>query len=200
MAARGPRVQFPPTERGYDFGEVASALQKSIRRGSEDEALYWAAELDRSGYSDYCWRRLLVICSEDVGLAEPHLPATIRALYDNYVEFKRKEKEGGKSSWRMFLVHAVLLLARAKKSRIVDHAKMVQWDNLEVRDIPDVALDKHTLAGKRKGRGWEHFFSEGNLLADPETGELTEDGAIPDPYREKARELRERQVTRVVKR
>jgi hypothetical protein len=54
------------------------------------------------------------------------------------------------------------------------------------RDIPDVALDKHTLAGKHMGRGMEHFYTQAALLADPETGELSTEGAFPDPYRAKA--------------
>jgi replication-associated recombination protein RarA len=29
----------------YDFWEVLSAMQKSIRRGLEDEALFWGTEL-----------------------------------------------------------------------------------------------------------------------------------------------------------
>ena len=33
------------TEGGYVLGEVISALQKEIRRGNEQEAMYWALEL-----------------------------------------------------------------------------------------------------------------------------------------------------------
>jgi hypothetical protein len=36
------------------------------------------------------------------------------------------------------------------------------------------------------GRGHQHFVDEGSLLADPETGELTAEGSIPDPYRGEA--------------
>jgi hypothetical protein len=34
------------------------------------------------------------------------------------------------------------------------------------RSIPDFAPDKHTAAGKRLGRGAEHFFDEGIKLAN----------------------------------
>ena len=171
------------TQRGYAFAEVASALQKSIRRGLEEDALYWAAELDRSGYGQYVWKRLNMITSEDVGLAEPHLPATIRALYDTWTETRKKKDE--RAPERMFMVHAVLLLVRAKKSRICDHAKMWAFsDHIEYREIPDVALDKHTLRGKRMGRGFEHFFTEGQHLEN-----TPED--LPDEYYDRARALRE---------
>lgn len=171
------------TQRGYAFAEVASALQKSIRRGLEEDALYWAAELDRSGYSAYVWKRLNMITSEDVGLAEPNMPANIRALYETWEMTKKKKDE--RNPERMYLVHAVLLLVRAKKSRICDHAKMWAYsDHIEYREIPDVALDKHTLRGKRMGRGFEHFFTEGQHL------ENTPDD-LPDNYYERARALRE---------
>jgi replication-associated recombination protein RarA len=38
------------TKKGYDFFEVASALQKCIRRGMGEEAMYWAVELFNSNY------------------------------------------------------------------------------------------------------------------------------------------------------
>jgi replication-associated recombination protein RarA len=170
------------TQRGYSFAEVASALQKTIRRGEEEDALYWAAELDRSGYAQYVWKRLLMITSEDVGLAEPTLPANIRALYDTWTETRKRKDE--RHPERMFLVHAVLLLVRARKSRICDHAKMWAYsDHIEWRDIPDVALDKHTLRGKRMGRGFEHFFTEGQHLEN--------EADFPDEYYDRARALRE---------
>ena len=83
--------KIPPTIRGYLFNEVSSSFQKSIRRGWEEDSLYWAAELDRSGYGEYVWKRIRIITSEDIGLAEPYLPATIRALYENWVQEKKKK-------------------------------------------------------------------------------------------------------------
>jgi replication-associated recombination protein RarA len=37
------------TNGGYVNSEVTSAMQKSIRRGLEEEALFWATELDLAG-------------------------------------------------------------------------------------------------------------------------------------------------------
>ncbi|HEX4591008.1 MAG TPA: hypothetical protein VH120_13815, partial [Gemmataceae bacterium] len=73
------------------------------------------------------------------------------------------------------------LLAQARKNRIVDHALIHHFGNHAKlkREIPDCALDKHTAAGKRFGRGAEHFFAEGIKLEN-ESGE--------DPYRELARQ------------
>jgi replication-associated recombination protein RarA len=188
--AVGPRRrEIPPTARGYPFDEVASALQKCIRRGQEEDAVYWALELDASGYTKYAWRRLLTIVSEDIGLAEPMMPAVIHALHESARTLEAAAR-GRRGVGRLQLVHAVLLLSRARKSRIVNNALVAIGSDETVRDPPDVAVDRHTKRGRAMGRGYEHFWGQGNWLADPETGELTAEGAIPDPYLERARAVR----------
>jgi replication-associated recombination protein RarA len=167
------------TVSGHPLGEVASAFQKSIRRGLEDEALHWAVELDKSNFGLYAWKRMRIMASEDVGLAEPLLPAVVHALYQNCLE-QRKKRDVKHGPERLFLVHAVLFLVRARKSRIVDHALISYYGNHKPRPIPDYALDKHTGAGRRMGRGVEHFFTDGIQLANR--------AEIPDPYEEQARE------------
>lgn len=173
---------IPPTQGGYNFGEVTSSFQKSIRRGMEEDALYWAVELDKSGYGEYVWKRMRIISSEDIGLAEPFLPAVIRALYENWVQAHKKNKGTKYTDERLFIVHGVLLLVRAKKSRLVDHANIAHYlgDNPR-REILDVALDKHTARGRSMKRGFDHFFEEGIKLEN-------EDPAIPDIYLERAKE------------
>ena len=167
------------TRNGHPLGEVASALQKAIRRGLEDEALHWGVELDTSNYGEYAWKRLRIMASEDVGLAEPHLAATIYALYQNWIDQRRK-KDRKHGPERLFLIHAILLLVRSRKSRIVDHALITYYGNHDQRPIPDYALDKHTGAGRRLGRGVEHFFDEGIQLGNR--------ADLPDEYETKARE------------
>jgi replication-associated recombination protein RarA len=67
------------TAGGYPFYEVASALQKEIRRGREEEAMYWALEL-AGQYDDFLWRRLAIIASEDIGPADSTLAGLIETL------------------------------------------------------------------------------------------------------------------------
>lgn len=169
----------PSTQGGYNLGEVASALQKCVRRGDEDGALFWGMELFVSGYGEYAWKRLRVMVSEDVGLGEPMLPAVVGALYQTFNEIAKKKDP--KQSEKLQLAHAILLIVRAKKSRLVDHAAIVYAAKVraERREIPDVALDKHTLRGKQKGRGFDHFFDEGAHLENR--------AGIPDPYEEECR-------------
>jgi replication-associated recombination protein RarA len=144
---------------GFVMDEVSSALQKSIRRGEERQAIFWASELDLSGYGNYAWKRLRIICSEDVGVAWPEGPAVIRALYENWEETRKadraKKLPAERSSAMLFLVHAVCLLARAPKSRLVDNACVVFYsgDRKSVRvEVPEYALDHHTARGRRLGK------------------------------------------------
>jgi hypothetical protein len=188
--------RIPPTSRhGHDWNEVTSSFQKTIRRGDEEAALYFMSELYDHGHEKYVWKRLLIMVSEDIGLAEPFLPAQIRALYDNWLFLKKEDKGGGA---KLPVVHATLLMARARKSRIVDHATVFYFGpNVERREPPDYGLDKHTIRGKRMGRGWDHFWEEGTLLADRPHGDVRWDllaygdgqmyhEPIRDPYRERA--------------
>ena len=159
---------------GYKLGEVTSALQKSLRRGDEDGSLFWATELDLSGYGEYCWKRLRIITSEDVGLAEPALAATIQALYEAWAD-QRKKRDERHGPERLFLVHAVMLLARAKKSRMVDHALIAYYEaDRTPRAIPDCAMDKHTATGRRLKRGHAHFWAEG--------AKINNAANLEDPY------------------
>jgi replication-associated recombination protein RarA len=172
------------TRGGYALDEVVSALQKCIRRGFEREAIFWATELDQAGYGNYAWKRLWVICSEDVGLAWPEGPAVIESLRAAWVEFRKAEKDqSGPGNSILFLVHATILLARAPKSRIVDNAANVMYagDRAAMRmEIPDFALDSHTARGRRMGRLEKNHYDESYGLVNQ---------VLPDPYEKDARAI-----------
>ena len=168
---------------GYLNSEVSSAMQKCIRRGLEEEALFWATELDLAGYGAYVWKRLRIIASEDIGIADPSVCVQLRALYDNWNE-QRKKKDHSFAE-RLFLVHAVLLCVRAKKSRIVDTALITMYEaRRPKRDIPDFACDMHTTKGRKLRRGVDHFFKEGAVI------ENAEPALLPDQYLQRAWEAR----------
>jgi replication-associated recombination protein RarA len=173
-----PGFMDRPTVGGHRIDVVASLLQKAIRRGLEEDALWAATELDLSGLGNYAWKRLRVITSEDVGLAEPTMPAVIAALNDSWT--RQKPRDG---SERLYLVHAVILLTRARKSRLVDNALMTFFEgDRPKRVIPDWALDMHTLDGRQLGRGLHHFFATG--------AQLENQGDIADPHAGRGRQAR----------
>jgi len=172
---------------GYKCGQVASAMQKCIRRGLADDALFWATELDLSGFGGYVWKRLAIIASEDVGLADNSAAPTIYALHQHWLE-QSKKKDTRHAPERLFLIHAVLILSRARKSRIVDHALISMYEAPRPkREIPDFALDRHTAAGRKLKRGWRHFWEHGARLENK--------AALNDPYEVLARSVRQDKQT-----
>lgn len=90
--------------------DTISAFIKSVRGSDPDAALYWLAKMVYAGEDPrFIFRRLIVLASEDIGLADPHaLPHTVAAsqAYD-YV---------GMPEGRYHLAQATLYLATAPKS------------------------------------------------------------------------------------
>jgi replication-associated recombination protein RarA len=168
------------TKHGYDHYELLSALQKSIRRGMEYEAVHFAVELEEFNPT-MLWNRLRVIACEDVGPANPMMPLLVDVLQKNYASEKSKL---GENSSRLFLVDAVVCLCFSQKSRIADDLQTVVYMEREAEDkfpaIPEFALDKHTARGKALGKGIDDFFNEGNKL---------ENEAFLNRYTERAKEL-----------
>src|SRR3989442_6059977 len=56
--------------RGYPFGTVASALQKEIRRGDVEAAVYWGVILYEAT-PQYAWKRVLVTAAADIRIGDP---------------------------------------------------------------------------------------------------------------------------------
>ena len=107
-----------PTPRGYNMGEVTSALQKAIRRGDEELALFWALELVDAGFWRHMWKRLRVIASEDIGSAWPGAAILTDALANSYESIATKSK----STHNLIMVsHVILALCRSPKNRETDH-------------------------------------------------------------------------------
>ena len=157
LTGHGMRLR---TIRGYDFGEVSSAMQKAIRRGETQYAGYWALELWASGFGNYVWKRLLTVSAEDCwGI----ITQEVKALHDSYAMINAN-LSGRRARGRIFISKAVILLCAAKKSRDADHLQNFVYDEMcgidpdtladELRSapeyvpVPDYALDCHTRRGK----------------------------------------------------
>jgi putative ATPase len=112
-AARGTRALQYGIDEHYD---VASAFIKSIRGSDPDAGLYWLARMLEAGEDPrFIARRLVILASEDVGMADPTgllmADAAARA-----VEFV------GLPEAQLNLAHAVVYLANAPKSNSVTAA------------------------------------------------------------------------------
>jgi replication-associated recombination protein RarA len=149
----------------YQFDEVASALQKMIRRNREYEACYWAMILHKSGYYKYVWKRLAVIASEDIGTANPMAPIVVNALRGNYdmaIDSQSRQKDDA----QLFIFQAVTYLCRSTKLREIDNLNNLLIGEYEsgIRlEIPEVAIDPHTTIGKAKYGRWDSGTTEEKL-------------------------------------
>ena len=133
---------------GTSLQDATSALIKSLRRGRELEAYYWARQIEVR-FHKYVWRRLSACATEDVGLADPLAAVVVEANRRAY-ERDRAESSAPTPD-RSYLVVVVLYLARAAKSREADDllnaAEYLAEFGWAAR-VPDEALDLHTAAGR----------------------------------------------------
>lgn len=148
------------TRKNYDFYECSSAFQKSIRRSEKEQALFFGWELYASGYAKYCWKRILVITSEDVGMADPNGINTIMNLYHSWQMIAETNLEEAS----MPFIQAVLYLCATQKSRLIDEYKIYLLKTGDQLPIPDYALDVHTRRGKMMGRNHKYFLEHGRTI------------------------------------
>lgn len=168
------------TKRGYSLYDVASALQKTIRRGDAKLAGYFAQELFASGYSKYCWKRLLTISAEDC-----HGDDITTEIWNLFQSFKFVNESAKSEKGRIFISKAVIILCRTGKNRDPDVLQNLVYDkkhgvsdseieeSLALSDsmgkpeLPDYTFDCHTLSGKRAGKTKDDFFLEEFLSLTP---------------------------------
>lgn len=156
---------FELRTNNYKLDEVVSALQKEIRRGNELMASYWVFELNESGFWRYCFRRLQVICGEDIGLANPEAMILISSTYSSLLAQDKIKKIIQVDNNIIGMV--VCYLARSPKSRHVDYLGGVILKRKEQGwkpEIPDFALDQHCERGRAMGRGDDEFFRTGSMI------------------------------------
>lgn len=94
---------------GDEHYDLLSALQKSIRGSDPDAAVHYLARLLGAGDLLSPCRRLLVIASEDIGLAYPQAATIVKSCVDSALQL-------GLPEGRIPLAQAAILLATAPKS------------------------------------------------------------------------------------
>jgi len=151
MAGKPPYK--PKLIGGYEFDEVSSALNKMIRRNREYEACFFAFVIHQSGYGLYLWRRLILICVEDINGGSPMINMLVDSLASNWERLHKHNKE---ATWAKvaLVMAAVQAMCQAKKSREIDNLRNLighQFESLGKRiEIPSIALDSHTKRGREK--------------------------------------------------
>ena len=139
---------------GDSHYDILSALQKSIRGSDPDAALHYLARLLEAGDMISAARRMLVIASEDIGLAYPQCAAIVKALVDSAFQLGLPEA-------RIPLAEAVILMATAPKSNSA--AAAIDAAMADVRagrtgDIPAHIKDAHYGGAAKLGRGLTYQY------------------------------------------
>ena len=134
--------------------DIMSALQKSIRGSDPDAAVYYLARLLEAGDMLSACRRLLVIASEDVGLAYPQAVSITKACVDSALQLGMPEA-------RIPLAEAAILLATSPKSNsaicAIDAALADIRDGLD-GDVPAHLKDSHYSGAAKLGRGLTYKY------------------------------------------
>ncbi|MDO4438899.1 MAG: hypothetical protein Q4B86_05580 [Eubacteriales bacterium] len=152
------------TKNGLEADLVISALQKCIRRGEEDKALRMAYELYITSefHEDKMWNRLLVIPVEDIGFGDPQAVVIVKTLFDIHKQFAYTDGDRP-----IFFMYAIRYLCRCQKERSTDHIKniiMKEFNKGYVPEIPDYAIDMHTIQGRARGRDVFYFLDEASKV------------------------------------
>ncbi len=152
--ARERRIRYDANEdEHYD---TISAYIKSCRGSDPDAAMYWLAKMLAGGEDPrFIARRLVILASEDVGLADPFaLPLAVAAHHA--CEFV------GLPEAELTLAHATLHIACAPKSNSATLALAEAHRVLKERPVQAVPLplrDKSGAASKQAGHGKGYRYS-----------------------------------------
>ncbi len=139
---------------GDSHYDILSAFQKSVRGSDPDAAIHYLARLVAADDLQSICRRVLVMASEDIGLAYPQAAAIVNACVNSALQLGFPEA-------RIPLAEAVILLATAPKSNSAINAidkALEDIKNTDTGDIPQHLKDSHYGGAKTLGHGIEYKY------------------------------------------
>lgn len=137
-------------DKREDKYNLLSALQKSVRGSDPDASVHYLARLIEAD-ADILMigRRLLVMASEDVGMAYPSAISIVTSCI-------QAAQMVGYPEARIILAQAVILLSSCPKTntaiRAVDHA-ISDLRKKKIGDVPNHLKDSHYAGAKDRGIG-----------------------------------------------
>mgnify|MGYP004632861395 FL=1 len=129
--------------------DLLSALQKSVRGSDENAALHYLARLLEAGDLISPCRRLLVMASEDVGMAYPMCAVIVKACVDSALQLGLPEA-------RIPLAQAVVTMATAPKSNssyLAINQAIADVRAGKVGDFPRCLQNKHFDGAEVENKG-----------------------------------------------
>ncbi|MCL2196989.1 MAG: AAA family ATPase [Treponema sp.] len=129
----------------YHFDTI-SAFIKSVRGSDPDAALYWLAKMVRAGEDPkFIFRRMIILASEDVGLADPMALSVVISCAQAFERI-------GFPEGNFPLSHACLYLATAPKS----NTTMSYFDALKEVEREDAEVPNHLRDASRDAESFGH--------------------------------------------
>jgi putative ATPase len=174
-------------KKGDNHYDVISAFIKSVRGSDPDGAIYWLARMIDAGEDPlFIARRIVILASEDIGLADSRgLSVAIAA--QQAVHFI------GLPEGFYPLAHATLYLATAPKSNSVGRAYKAALADVEGTRNDPVPLDLRnapTQLMKKLGYGRDYRYAHDDYAAAGATGDLPPaerlEHYLPENLRERA--------------
>lgn len=142
-------------DKGDDRYNLLSALQKSIRGSDPDAAIHYFARLIDGGADiQMIGRRLLVMASEDIGMAYPSAISIVTSCVQAALMVGLPEAA-------INLSQAVIVLASSPKSNSAISAYEAAMGDLRSRkidDVPDHLKDSHYSGAKNLGHGLDYKY------------------------------------------
>lgn len=137
-------------DKSEDKYNLLSALQKSVRGSDPDAAVHYLARLlEGGGDLQMIGRRLLVMASEDVGMAYPSAITIVTACVQAALMVGLPEAQ-------INLAQAVVLMASCPKSNAAYMALRRAKSDLKTKkidDVPDHLKDAHYSGAEKRGHG-----------------------------------------------
>jgi putative ATPase len=161
------RAHYAYDKGGEDHYNLASALIKSLRNSDVDAALYWLARMIEGGADPiFIARRLCILASEDIGMADPQAMVQAAAAA-NIVQLI------GLPEGLFPLSQATIYLARAPKSNAVKrayHAAMADAAETSREPVPLHLRNAVTPLMKHigYGEGYRYVHSDPNAKDEME--------------------------------
>ena len=161
---------------GHNKYDVLSVLQKSIRRGDREKAMWAAWSLTRSGMAGLYWHRIKVIMLEDCLLPpeEAHVIQTVQTLNELATgKWDSDEGMGVAAAMRCASILAMCtgsyetLLMKSYWSNVAeegDDIKEIQKqfpippEHENLGKVGRICHDMHTYKGKKRGENYASFL------------------------------------------
>ncbi len=145
---------------------IISAFIKSVRGSDPDAALYYLARMLEQGEDPkFIARRMIILASEDIGLADRGALIQANACFEAVTKIGLPEAQ-------LTLAHGVLYLATAKKSRAVPNALAKAKE--EVYQFPNEPIPLHLRNAPTKltkGLGYSKNYEWSEKHVGPTTNQ-----------------------------